>query len=281
MPWGSPSSAAPALRRRRRRRQGHDREIFQAADVRAAGTGVRRQGLHERQEDVRHSADESTIRSRSRSSRAWNRPPPWSADSAQDLADAALSRSMDAGHQQGGRTRRLQSHRPRRRPAAGIHRPADPEVRKRRASRSPPRTTTTPRHRKPPDFLDGSANTDYVTVGKLIAAWTIAKTGGKVNADRHGAGRDHPDDRRLQDGDPRLFQGKLPVLQDDLHQHARSGMGDQDPACRASRAAGRSQRSTMCCRSTTRCRSSSAPAIQPAGSKAKIVSYNGTPFVST
>ena len=33
-----------------------------------------------------------------------------------------------------------------------------------------------------PDFLDGSAKTDYVTVGKLIAAWTIAKTGGKVNA---------------------------------------------------------------------------------------------------
>src|SRR5271165_6059202 len=34
----------------------------------------------------------------------------------------------------------------------------------------------------PPTFLDGSGRTDYVTVGKLIAAWTIAKTGGKVNA---------------------------------------------------------------------------------------------------
>ena len=35
---------------------------------------------------------------------------------------------------------------------------------------------------KKPDFLDGAANTDYVTVGKIIAAWTIVKTGGKVNA---------------------------------------------------------------------------------------------------
>ena len=35
---------------------------------------------------------------------------------------------------------------------------------------------------KAPDFLDGAANTDYVTVGQIIAAWTIAKTGGKVNA---------------------------------------------------------------------------------------------------
>lgn len=35
---------------------------------------------------------------------------------------------------------------------------------------------------KPPDFLDGSGRTDYVTVGKIMAAWTIAKTGGKVNA---------------------------------------------------------------------------------------------------
>ncbi|MGI9486146.1 MAG: hypothetical protein ACR2RF_09780, partial [Geminicoccaceae bacterium] len=33
-----------------------------------------------------------------------------------------------------------------------------------------------------PDFMDGAANTDYVTIGKIIAAWTIVRTEGKVNA---------------------------------------------------------------------------------------------------
>ncbi len=33
-----------------------------------------------------------------------------------------------------------------------------------------------------PDFLDSAANTDYVTVGQIIAAWAIVQTGGKVNA---------------------------------------------------------------------------------------------------
>jgi len=33
-----------------------------------------------------------------------------------------------------------------------------------------------------PDYLDGSARTDYVLVGEIIAAWAIAQTDGKVNA---------------------------------------------------------------------------------------------------
>ncbi len=33
-----------------------------------------------------------------------------------------------------------------------------------------------------PDWMDGAANTDYVTVGQIIAAWAIVQTEGKVNA---------------------------------------------------------------------------------------------------
>lgn len=33
-----------------------------------------------------------------------------------------------------------------------------------------------------PDFMDGAANTDYVTVGNIIAAWAIAQSDGNVNA---------------------------------------------------------------------------------------------------
>ncbi len=33
-----------------------------------------------------------------------------------------------------------------------------------------------------PDFMDGAANTDYVTVGKIMAAWAMVQTDGKVNA---------------------------------------------------------------------------------------------------
>ncbi|MEO1687134.1 MAG: hypothetical protein AAFU61_04425, partial [Pseudomonadota bacterium] len=33
-----------------------------------------------------------------------------------------------------------------------------------------------------PDFMDGAANTDYVTVGEIIAAWAMVQTEGKVNA---------------------------------------------------------------------------------------------------
>ncbi len=33
-----------------------------------------------------------------------------------------------------------------------------------------------------PDFMDGAANTDYVTVGNVIAAWVMVQTDGKVNA---------------------------------------------------------------------------------------------------
>ncbi len=92
----------------------------------------------------------------------------------------------------------------------------------------------------PPDFLDGSAKTDYVTVGKLIAAWAIAKTDGKVDAVVLGPDEITPTGP-LEESGARLFQGKLPVLQDDLHQHARGGMGDQDSAGGSGGPAGRSR----------------------------------------
>ena len=91
---------------------------------------------------------------------------------------------------------------------------------------------------KAPDFLDGAANTDYVTVGNIIAAWAIAKTGGKVNAHRSRPRRDHADDADQERGHG-LSQGEVPRLQGQIHQHAGHRMGDEDPARRPGGAARR------------------------------------------
>ena len=89
-----------------------------------------------------------------------------------------------------------------------------------------------------PDFMDGAANTDYVTFGKIIAAWAIVQTGGKVNAIVAG-----PDeitaDRAAARCDHQLPHGQLPGLQDDLHQRPGQRLGDAGPVGRPERAARR------------------------------------------
>ncbi len=107
-----------------------------------------------------------------------------------------------------------------------------------------------------PDFMDGAANTDYVTIGEIIAAWTIVQTEGKVNALALGPDEITPTaplrdailgylEANCSDCQTRYINVPinyvLPVY-DSMSQFI-------------------------------------APAIQIAGSSAKIVSYNGTPFV--
>ena len=279
MHWGSRRRRCGAgLRRRRRRRQGARREIFQTADVRSAGPGLRRQGLHERQEDVRRTADELTIRSRSRSSRAWKAPPPWwdftlktwQTQLSPDQWTQGINKAVEEGYT---------THRPRSAACRrNTSRRRSPEA-QRKASRSRRRTTTTPRHRKRRDIPRWRGQHRLChgrQVDRRLDDRQDRRQGQR--GDRMGPDEITPT-TPLQERDLRLFQGKLPGLQMTLHQHAGSGMGDQDPAGGAGRAAGRSERSIMCCRSTIRCRSSSCPRSSRAGSKAKIVSYNGTPFV--
>ena len=113
-----------------------------------------------------------------------------------------------------------------------------------------------PSPRTPPDFLDGSGNTDYVTVGKIIAAWTIAKTGRQGERVGSRTGRDHADDA-AEEASPRLFQGELPVLQDHLTSTRRRPNGRPRSSQRCRPRCSPIPRSTTSCRSTTRCRNSS------------------------
>ena len=131
---------------------------------------------------------------------------------------------------------------------------------------------------KAPDFLDGAANTDYVTVGKLIAAWTIAKTGGKVNAVVLGPDEITPT-TPLKNAILDYFKAKCPDCKTKyINTPAAEWATKIQPAVAGARCSP-TRPSTTCCRSTISMSQFIAPAIQRAGSKAKIVSYNGTPFV--
>jgi len=90
-----------------------------------------------------------------------------------------------------------------------------------------------------PDVLDSAANTDYVTVGHIIAAWAMVQTGGKVNAN-DWATKTQPAVQNALLADSSINY-VLPVY-DSMSQFI-------------------------------------VPAIQIANSDAKVVSYNGTPFV--
>lgn len=128
-----------------------------------------------------------------------------------------------------------------------------------------------------PDFMDGAANTDYVTFGRIMAAWAMVQTGGKVNAVVLG-----PDD----------ITPTAP-LRDAIIGY----LADNCPDCKTVYI------NTPYAEWATKIQSSVqaalladptinyvlpvydsmaqyiVPAIQIAGSDAKIVSYNGTPFV--
>lgn len=128
-----------------------------------------------------------------------------------------------------------------------------------------------------PDFMDGAANTDYVTVGNIIGAWTIVQTGGKVNALVLGPDEITPTAPLrdailgyIKDNCPDCKTSYINVPVNDwatMGQPAVQNALLADPTINYVLPVYDSMSGFI------------VPAIQIAGSQAKIVSYNGTPFV--
>ncbi len=128
-----------------------------------------------------------------------------------------------------------------------------------------------------PDFMDGAANTDYVTVGQIIAAWAMVQTDGKVNALVLGPDEITPT-APLRDAMIGYFADNCPdckttyinVPINDWATQGQSAVQNAllaDPTINYVLPVYDSMSQFI------------VPAIQIAGSTAKIVSYNGTPFV--
>ena len=129
----------------------------------------------------------------------------------------------------------------------------------------------------PPAFLDGSAKTDYVTVGKLIAAWTIAKTGGKVNAVVLGPDEITPT-IPLKTAILDYFKANCPDCKTKyINTPAAEWATKIQPAVQGALLADPSINYVLPIYDSMA--QFAAPAMIATGSKAKIVSYNGTPFV--
>jgi len=128
-----------------------------------------------------------------------------------------------------------------------------------------------------PEFMDGAANTDYVTVGKIIAAWTMVKTGGKVNALVLGPDEITPT-APLRDAIIGYLEENCP---DCKTQYINVPVNDwatkTQPAVQNALLADPSINYVLPVYDSLS--QFIVPAIQIAGSNAKIVSYNGTPFV--
>jgi len=128
-----------------------------------------------------------------------------------------------------------------------------------------------------PDFMDGAANTDYVTVGEIIAAWTMVRTGGKVNAVVLGPDEITPTGP-LRDAILGYLEANCP---DCTTQYINTPVTEWatkiQPAVQAALLADPSINYVLPVYDSMN--QFIVPAIQIAGSDAKIVSYNGTPFV--
>jgi ribose transport system substrate-binding protein len=130
---------------------------------------------------------------------------------------------------------------------------------------------------KAPDFLDGSAKTDYVTVGKLIAAWAIAKTDGKVNAVVLGPDEITPTGP-LKKAILDYFKDNCPACKTTyINTPAAEWATKIQPAVQGALLADPTINYVLPIYDSMS--QFAAPAIVATGSKAKIVSYNGTPFV--
>jgi ribose transport system substrate-binding protein len=130
---------------------------------------------------------------------------------------------------------------------------------------------------KPPDFLDGAANTDYVTVGHIMAAWAIAKTGGKVNAIVLGPDEITPTGP-IRDAVLGYLKEKCPSCKAKyINTPVTEWATKIQPAVQAALLADPGVNYVLPVYDSMA--QFIVPAIQAAGSKAKIVSYNGTPFV--
>ena len=130
---------------------------------------------------------------------------------------------------------------------------------------------------KAPDFLDGAANTDYVTVGNIIAAWAIAKTGGKVNAIVLGPDEITPT-TPIKNAVMGYLKEKCPDCKAKyINTPVTEWATKIQPAVQAALLADPTINYVLPVYDSMA--QFVVPAIQGAGSKAKIVSYNGTPFV--
>lgn len=128
-----------------------------------------------------------------------------------------------------------------------------------------------------PDFMDGAANTDYVTVGHIIAAWAMVQTEGKVNALVLGPDEITPTAPLrdaiigyLTDNCPDCKTTYINVPVNDWATQGQPAVQNAllaDPTINYVLPVYDSMSGFI------------VPAIQIAGSAAKIVSYNGTPFV--
>ena len=128
-----------------------------------------------------------------------------------------------------------------------------------------------------PEFMDGAANTDYVTIGNIIAAWAMVQTEGKVNALVLGPDEITPTGPLrdailgyLKDNCPDCQTKYINVPVNDWATQGQSAVQTAllaDPSINYVLPVYDSMSQFI------------VPAIQIASSNAKIVSYNGTPFV--
>ncbi|MFG5382712.1 sugar ABC transporter substrate-binding protein [Yoonia sp. R2-816] len=128
-----------------------------------------------------------------------------------------------------------------------------------------------------PAFMDGAANTDYVTVGNIIAAWAMVQTGGKVNALVLGPDEITPT-APLRDAIIGYLTENCPDCQTKYINVPVNGWATQgQPAVQNALLADPTINYVLPVYDSMA--GFIVPAIQIAGSDAKVVSYNGTPFV--
>lgn len=128
-----------------------------------------------------------------------------------------------------------------------------------------------------PEFMDGTADTDYVTVGQVLGAWAVTQTDGAVNALVIGSDEVTPT-APLRD-----------AIIDTIEEHgtdAQTRYINVPVADWATKMQTEVQNALLADPSINyvipvydSMSQFAAPAIQIAGSDAKIISYNGTPFV--
>ena len=130
---------------------------------------------------------------------------------------------------------------------------------------------------KAPDIIDGAANTDYVTVGRIMAAWAIAKTGGKVDAVVLGPDEITPTPP-LREAILAYFKENCPDCKVKyINTPVTEWATKIQPSVQAALLADPGVNYVIPVYVSMS--QFVVPAIQAASSKAKIVSYNGTPFV--
>lgn len=129
----------------------------------------------------------------------------------------------------------------------------------------------------PPEYLAGAANTDYVTVGEIIAAWAIVQTEGNVNALVLGPDEITPT-APLRDAILGYFEEHCPNCKTNyINVPVADWATKTQPAVQNALLADPTINYVIPVYDSMS--QFAVPAIQIAGSDAKIVSFNGTPFV--